>query len=201
MNIAEAIQYLYPDARPLIDFEVTDESDGKGPHISKWNILLKNGKKAPMPGLDELTAAYAASQQPTEKDFRTEAQRRILSVFPDWKQRNNLSRMLELYRKGEANWSTGEPGAIPAVGGAMDLVAGVKSVFVITKHCTKDGSPKLVESCSYPLTGCRVIDRIYTDLAVIDITADGFRLVELSPGIEFDEVRERTGAPLLPMHE
>jgi len=100
-----------------------------------------------------------------------------------------------------ANWSTGEPGAIPAVGGAMDLVAGVKSVFVITKHCTKDGSPKLVESCSYPLTGCRVIDRIYTDLAVIDITADGFRLVELSPGIEFDEVRERTGAPLLPMHE
>ncbi len=108
MNIAEAIQYLYPDARPLIDFEVTDESDGKGPHISKWNILLKNGKKAPMPGLDELTAAYAASQLPTEKDFRTEAQRRILSVFPDWKQRNNLSRMLELYRKGEANWSTGE---------------------------------------------------------------------------------------------
>ncbi len=112
MNIADAIQFLYPRARPLEDFEVMDESDGKGPFISKWNILLENGKKAPMPSLGELTAAYAASQLPTEEDFRAEAQRRILSVFPDWKQRNNLSRMLELYRKGEANWSTGEQAEI-----------------------------------------------------------------------------------------
>jgi len=100
-----------------------------------------------------------------------------------------------------ANWSTGEPDAIPAVGGAMDLVAGVKSVFVITKHCTKQGGPKLVESCSYPLTGRRVIDRVYTDLAVIDVTAEGFKLVELSPGVEFDDVQQRTGAPLLPMYD
>ncbi len=98
-----------------------------------------------------------------------------------------------------ANWSTGAPDAIPAVGGAMDLVAGVKSVFVITQHCTKGGEPKLVESCTYPLTGRGVIDRIYTDLAVIDITADGFQLVELSPGVDFEYVQERTGADLLPI--
>jgi len=100
-----------------------------------------------------------------------------------------------------ANWSTGEPGAIPAVGGAMDLVAGVKKVYVITQHCTKQGDPKLVERCTYPLTGRGVIDRIYTDLAIIDVTPEGFRLVELSPGIEFDEVEQRTGAPLLPIQE
>ena len=98
-----------------------------------------------------------------------------------------------------ANWSTGAPGAIPAVGGAMDLVAGVRQIFVITQHCTKHGEPKLVESCSYPLTGPRVVDRIYTDLAVIDITAAGFQLLELSPGVSFEYVQGRTGAKLLPL--
>jgi len=96
-----------------------------------------------------------------------------------------------------ANWSTGEPDAIPAVGGAMDLVAGVRSVFVITQHTTKTGEPKLVESCDYPLTGLGVVDRVYTDLAVLDITPNGFRVVELSPGVSFEYVRERTRAPLL----
>ena len=95
-----------------------------------------------------------------------------------------------------ANWSTGEPDAIPAVGGAMDLVAGVKSVYVITQHCTKSGEPKLVERCTYPLTGRGVVNRIYTELAVIDVTPAGFVLVELSPGVTFEYVRERTGAPL-----
>lgn len=98
-----------------------------------------------------------------------------------------------------ANWSTGQPGAIPAVGGAMDLCAGVKSVYVITQHCTKSGEPKLVESCTYPLTGRACIDRVYTDLAVIDVTPEGFRVRELSPGITLDDVQERTAAPLLPM--
>ncbi len=96
-----------------------------------------------------------------------------------------------------ANWSTGEPDAIPAVGGAMDLVAGVKSVYVITQHCTKTGEPKLVDRCTYPLTGRGVINRVYTDLAVVDVTRDGFRVVELAPGVDFEYVRERTGAPLL----
>jgi len=98
-----------------------------------------------------------------------------------------------------ANWSTGGPDAIPAVGGAMDLVAGVKSVYVVTQHCTKHGEPKLVEACSYPLTGRACVDRIYTDLAVIDVTPEGFQLVELSPGVDFDYVAGRTGAPLLPI--
>jgi 3-oxoadipate CoA-transferase beta subunit len=98
-----------------------------------------------------------------------------------------------------ANWSTGGPDAIPAVGGAMDLVAGVKSVYVITQHCTKAGDPKLIEACTYPLTGPGVVNRIYTDLAVVDITAAGFQLVELSPGVSFEYVAERTGAKLIPI--
>ncbi len=98
-----------------------------------------------------------------------------------------------------ANWSTGEPGAIPAVGGAMDLVAGVKTIYVITQHCTKGGEPKLVESCTYPLTGPGVVNRIYSNLAVIDVTDTGFHLVELAPGVDFDHVRERTGAELSPV--
>ncbi len=106
---------------------------------------------------------------------------------------------LQVAQSGDlANWSTGEPGAIPAVGGAMDLVAGVKSVYVITQHTTKTGEPKLVESCTYPLTGRGVVNRVYTDLAVIDITPEGFRLVELAPEIDFEHVQERTGATLLP---
>ena len=97
-----------------------------------------------------------------------------------------------------ANWSTGAPGAIPAVGGAMDLVQGVKKIFVITQHTTKHGDPKLVERCSYPLTGVGVVSRIYTDLAVVDVTARGFQVVELAPGIGFKEVEQKTGAAILP---
>ena len=95
-----------------------------------------------------------------------------------------------------ANWSTGAPDAVPAVGGAMDLVAGVRTIFVITKHSTKTGSPKLLESCSFPLTGRAVVSRIFTDLAVIDVTPDGFHLLELAPGVTVAQVREKTGAPL-----
>jgi 3-oxoadipate CoA-transferase beta subunit len=109
---------------------------------------------------------------------------------------------MQIAQNGDlANWSTGKADAIPAVGGAMDLVAGVKQVFVITQHCTKAGEPKLVEACSYPLTGQGVVDRIYSNLAVIDITSDGFRVVSLCPGVDFETVQERTGAPLLPAHE
>jgi 3-oxoadipate CoA-transferase beta subunit len=96
-----------------------------------------------------------------------------------------------------ANWSTGSPDAIPAVGGAMDLVAGVKTIYIITQHCTKTGEPKLVQSCSYPLTGKAVVSRIFTDLAVIDVTPEGFKLVELAPGVEFDYVQQRTGCELI----
>jgi len=100
-----------------------------------------------------------------------------------------------------ANWSTGAPDAIPAVGGAMDLVAGVKTIFVISQHVTRGGISKLVEACSYPLTGKNVVTRLYTDLAVIDITPEGFRIRELAPGISFEEVCAKTDAPLRPLKE
>ncbi len=96
-----------------------------------------------------------------------------------------------------ANWSIGTPDAIPAVGGAMDLVAGVKSVYVITQHCTKQGEPKLLDQCTYPLTGTAVVNRVYTNLAVIDVTPAGFQVLELSPGVEFADVQARTGTDLL----
>jgi len=69
---------------------------------------------------------------------------------------------------------------------------------VITQHTTKTGDPKLVEHCSYPLTGPGVVSRIFTDLAVVDVTPEGFKVVELAPGITFEEVEEKTGAPILP---
>ena len=107
---------------------------------------------------------------------------------------------LQVSQNGDiANWSTGAVDAIPAVGGAMDLVAGVETIFVITQHTTRDGEPKLVESCTYPLTGPGVVDRIYTNLAVIDVTPNGFQLVELAPGVDFEYVKARTGAQLLPI--
>lgn len=106
---------------------------------------------------------------------------------------------MQISEKGDlANWSTGAPGDIPSVGGAMDLVAGVKTIYVITQHCTKTGEPKLVENCLYPLTGKSVVNRIYSDLAVIEVTPRGFRLVELAPGVTIDDVRRRTAAKLLP---
>jgi len=96
-----------------------------------------------------------------------------------------------------ANWSTGAPDAIPAVGGAMDLVAGVKTIYVITQHCTRDGQPKLLEACTFPLTAVGVVSRIYTDLAVLDVTPKGLKVFELAPEITFEYVQERSGCVLL----
>jgi 3-oxoadipate CoA-transferase beta subunit len=95
-----------------------------------------------------------------------------------------------------ANWSTGETDAIPAVGGAMDLVSGVKTIFVITQHTTREGEPKIVGSCTYPLTGRRVVSRIYTDLAIIDVTDQGLLVKELAPDVTLEHLRQKTGATL-----
>lgn len=95
-----------------------------------------------------------------------------------------------------ANWSTGKPGAIPAVGGAMDLVAGVKTIYVITQHVTKNGEPKIVNQCTYPLTGEKVVDRIYTNLAILDITPAGLFVRKLAPGVNFEYLQQVTEAPL-----
>jgi 3-oxoadipate CoA-transferase beta subunit len=95
-----------------------------------------------------------------------------------------------------ANWSTGENDVAPAVGGAMDLGAGAKRVWVLMDHTTKTGQPRLVESCKYPLTALGSVTRVYTNIAVVDITPKGFVLVECAPGVTFEDVQARTGAKL-----
>ncbi|MDQ1129609.1 3-oxoacid CoA-transferase subunit B [Microbacterium sp. SORGH_AS_0888] len=95
-----------------------------------------------------------------------------------------------------ANWSTGAPGAIPAVGGAMDLAIGAKDVYVMTDLLTKQGESKLVESCSYPLTGVGCVSRVYTDYAVFDVTETGFAVRELFGDNTIDELRALTGLAL-----
>ena len=96
-----------------------------------------------------------------------------------------------------ANWHTGAPEAIPAVGGAMDLAIGAKKTFVMMEHRTKGGDSKIVPACSYPLTGVACVSRIYTDLAVIDITPAGLKLVDKVEGLSFDELQRATGVPLI----
>lgn len=104
---------------------------------------------------------------------------------------------LQVSEEGDlANWSTGEPKAIPAVGGAMDLVAGVKNIFVITQHNTKTGEAKIVMHCSYPLTGKAVVNRIYSNLAIIDVKPNGLFIKELAPGVTYNYLQDRTEAEL-----
>lgn len=98
-----------------------------------------------------------------------------------------------------ANWHTGAPDAIPAVGGAMDLAVGARSVFVMMEHQTKTGESKIVEQCTYPLTGIGCVSRIYTDLAVIDVTPQGLRVREMAEGLSFDALQTITGVALLPI--
>ncbi|WP_295823870.1 3-oxoacid CoA-transferase subunit B [uncultured Microbacterium sp.] len=95
-----------------------------------------------------------------------------------------------------ANWSTGEPGAIPAVGGAMDLAIGAKDVYVMTDLLTKSGEPKLVAACSYPPTGVGCVSRVYTDHGVFDVTADGFRVRELFGDNTHAEIEHLLGLTL-----
>jgi 3-oxoadipate CoA-transferase beta subunit len=96
-----------------------------------------------------------------------------------------------------ANWHTGGADAIPAVGGAMDLAIGAKKTFVMMEHLTKQGQSKIVAQCSYPLTGIGCVSRIYTDLAVIDVTPHGLKVVEIVEGLTFDELQRLSGVPLL----
>jgi 3-oxoacid CoA-transferase B subunit len=95
-----------------------------------------------------------------------------------------------------ANWATDVATHPPAVGGAMDLAVGARRVLVMTTHVTRDGRPKLLPQCSYPLTAARAVDRVYTDLAVVDVTPDGFLVREMAPGLTSDELQGVTGARL-----
>ena len=94
-----------------------------------------------------------------------------------------------------ANWTTGK--GIPAVGGAMDLVVGAKNVFVMSQHTTKDGSPKFLKNCSLPLTGKSVVTRVYSNLAILDVTPDGFKLKEMCEEIDFDLLQKVTEAKII----
>jgi 3-oxoadipate CoA-transferase beta subunit len=95
-----------------------------------------------------------------------------------------------------ANWATSENDTAPAVGGAMDLAAGAKRLWVVMEHTTKDGTSKLVRKCSYPLTAVGAVKRVYTNLATLDVTPDGFRVVSMAPGLSFESLQARTDAPL-----
>jgi len=96
-----------------------------------------------------------------------------------------------------ANWHTGGADAIPAVGGAMDLAIGAKKTFVMMEHLTKSGASKIVAQCSYPLTGIGCVSRIYTDLAVLDVTPQGLKVVETFNGLSVEELQKLSGVPLI----
>ena len=95
-----------------------------------------------------------------------------------------------------ANWHTGAPDAIPAVGGAMDLAIGAKKVFVMMDHLTKSGESKIVAACTYPLTSIACVNRIYTDHAVIDVTPPGLRVLEIVDGLSLPELQQLTGVAI-----
>lgn len=97
-----------------------------------------------------------------------------------------------------ANWSTGESGVTPAVGGAMDLAVGARRVFVLTTHTTRDGAPKIVEACTYPLTAAGIVTTVFTDLAVIDLGPDGPVVREMVDGLDMDGLQSLTGTKLKP---
>jgi 3-oxoadipate CoA-transferase beta subunit len=96
-----------------------------------------------------------------------------------------------------ANWHTGAEGSIPAVGGAMDLATGARQVFVMMDHLTKTGESKLVPQCTYPLTGIGCVTRIYTDLAILDVTAKGLQVREIVADISFEDLQTLSGVPLI----
>ena len=92
-----------------------------------------------------------------------------------------------------ANWHTGQLDAIPAVGGAMDLASGAKQVFVMMEHLTRNGESKIVERCTYPLTCAACVNRIYTDLAVMNVTSEGLEVIDMCSGVSLDELKRLSG--------
>jgi 3-oxoadipate CoA-transferase beta subunit len=96
-----------------------------------------------------------------------------------------------------ANWARSEDDNAPAIGGAMDLAAGAKRIWIVMEHNTRAGEPRLLRRCTYPLTAAGCVKRVYTELAVIDVTPRGFVVIDMVPGLPFEELQRRTEAPLL----
>ncbi|MCP1198356.1 3-oxoacid CoA-transferase subunit B [Notoacmeibacter sp. MSK16QG-6] len=103
----------------------------------------------------------------------------------------------EVSEKGDlANWARSSDDSAPAVGGAMDLAKGARRLWVAMQHVTREGAPRITKSCSYPLTAAGCVKRIYTDLAVIEVEADGLRVIEMIDGLSFNDLQAQTGAEL-----
>jgi 3-oxoadipate CoA-transferase beta subunit len=96
-----------------------------------------------------------------------------------------------------ANWATSANDTLPGVGGAMDLAAGSRQLWALMEHTTKDGRPRLVQRCNYPLTASGVVKRVYTNLAVLEVTPKGFEVLDIAPGVTFDALQSKTDAKLL----
>ena len=103
----------------------------------------------------------------------------------------------EVSEQGDlANWHLPDSSVTPAVGGAMDLAECARRLFVMMEYCSRDGTPKIVQQCQLPLTAQRCVDSIYTDLAIVDITADGLFVRELLEGLDIESLQAKTGAPI-----
>lgn len=102
---------------------------------------------------------------------------------------------MQVSEKGDlANWSLGRPGEPPAVGGAMDLAVGARRVYILMEHVTRDGGPKLLRECTLPLTGRGVVSRIYTDLAVLEVTPEGLQVLDMVDGLSLEALQQQTEA-------
>lgn len=160
------------------------------------NGLLGMGPK-PQPGEEDPELINAGKEYVTSCRGLLFPPRRLLRHDARRPSRYLRAGGLSGFASGDlANWSTGAPDAIPAVGGAMDLAIGARQVFVMMDHLTRDGECKLVAQCSYPLTGVGCVSRIYTDLAVIDITDRGPVVREIFNGLSFEELQRITPVAL-----